>query len=234
MVKLEDSVIARLQIGESSFEILVDPKAVQMIRDGKEVNLMDYLVIDEIFKDARKGERVSEEHLKKNFGTEDVLEIAKIIIQKGEVQLTTEQRRQMQEAKRRQIVEIIARNAINPQTGTPHPPARIESAIKEAKVHIDPFKPADAQVQDVLSALRPIIPIKFDTVKIAVKLSPTDYPRVIGDIKGFGKITQEEWQSNGYWIGIVEMPAGMQTDFFEKLNHKTKGAAETRILKSHS
>jgi ribosome maturation protein SDO1 len=232
MVKLEDAVIARLEIGESSFEVLVDPQAVQMVRDGKEVNLMDYLVIDEIFKDARKGDRVSEEHLKKNFGTDDVLEIAKTIIIKGEVQLTTEQRRQMQEAKRRQIIEIIARNAVNPQTGTPHPPARIESAMKEAKVHIDPFKPADAQVQNVLAALRPIIPIKFDTVRIAVKLSPTDYPRVVGDLKNFGKILQEEWQSNGYWIGIVEMPAGMQTEFFDKLNQKTKGAAETRILKN--
>lgn len=232
MVKLEDSVVARLQIGESTFEVLVDPKAVQLIRDGKEINLMDYLVIDEIFKDARKGERASEEHLKKNFGTDDALEIAKTIIQKGEVQLTTEQRRQMQEAKRKQIVEIIARNAVNPQTGTPHPPARIEAAMKEAKVHIDPFKPADLQVQEILGALRPIIPIKFDTVRIAVKLSPTDYPRVIGAIKNFGKVTQEEWQPNGYWIGIVEMPAGMQTDFFDELNQKTKGAAETRILKS--
>jgi len=33
------------------------------------------------------------------------------------------------------------------------------------------------------------------------------------------------------WIGVVEMPAGLQTDFMEKMNEKTRGSVEVRILK---
>lgn len=231
MVDLDEAIIARYEAHGESFEILIDPKVVQKMRDGRPVDLVEHMVIDTIFKNAKKGTKASEEKLKEVFGTTDVVEVAKRIILKGEVQLTTEQRRIMADNKRRQIIQAIARNAMNPQTGAPHPPARIESAMEEAKVRVDPFKPVDAQVQEVLAALRPLIPIRFDTVRIATKVSGEDYGRCYEDIVACGKILKEEWQRDGSWIGVVEMPAGLQTEFFERLNRKTKGAAETKILK---
>lgn len=231
MVNVEDAVIARLEIGGSIFEVLVDPETVQKLKDGKEVNIPEGLASDTIFKDAKKGERASEINLMKIFNTNNVEQIAKQIILKGEVQLTTEQRRKMQESKRRQIVAAIAKNAINPQTGTPHPPQRIELAMEEAKVRIDPFKPVEQQMNEVLDALRPLIPIKFDKIKIAVKLSGENYSRTYGDLKAFGKLLKEEWQSNGSWIGLVEIPAGIQNEFYERLNERTKGNVETKIIK---
>jgi len=150
---------------------------------------------------------------------------------KGELQVTTDQRRQLQETKRRQVVATIARNAMNPQTGAPHPPARIEAAMAEAKVHIDPFRPVDAQVQEVLDKLRPLIPIRLDVVKVRIRLPAQHYPRVIGDIKSLGRLLQEEWQSNGGWVGVVEIPAGVQTELYERLSARTKGAVETGLVK---
>ena len=135
------------------------------------------------------------------------------------------------ENKRKQIVASIVRNAINPQTGTPHPAQRIELAMEEAKVHIDPFKPVDIQVQGVLDKLRPIIPIRFEKLKIAVKLSAENYGRSYGDITGFGKILKDEWLTDGSWVGLVEIPAGLQSEFYDKLNKKTKGDVETKIVK---
>jgi len=231
MVELDEAIIARYEAHGESFEILIDPKVVQKMRDGRPVDLVEHMVVDTIFKNAKKGTKASEEKIAEVFGTTDVVEVAKRIILKGEVQLTTEQRRVMAENKRRQVIQAIARNAMNPQTGAPHPPARIEAAMEEAKVRIDPFKPVDAQVQEVLAALRPLIPIRFDTVRIATKVSGEDYGRCYEDIVACGKVLKEEWQRDGSWIGIVEMPAGLQTEFFERLNRKTKGAAETKILK---
>jgi len=103
--------------------------------------------------------------------------------------------------------------------------------MEEARVRIDPFKSAESQVQEVLDALRPLIPIRFENAKIAIKLSGEDYGRCYEDLLHFGKITREEWQNDGHWVGILEIPAGMQTDLFEKIGHKTKGKAETKILK---
>jgi len=224
-------VIARIEKSGEKFEVLVKPEAVQRLRDGKEVDLLKELAIDEIFRDAHKGSKASEDKMVEIFGTTAVLDVAKQIIKRGEIQLTTEQRRDMQEAKRKQIVHYIAANAINPQTGGPHPAQRIEIAMEEAKVHVDPFKSLEEQVKDVLDALRPLIPIRFEKVRIAVKLSAEDGAKCYGDLKAFGSIVREEWQPSGAWIGVVEMPAGMQTEFLERLNAKTKGNVESRILK---
>jgi len=228
----KEYVIARVEKSGEKFEILVKPEAVQKVRDGKDVDLLKELAIDEIFKDAHKGSKASEDKMAEFFGTTEPLAVAKQIIQRGEIQLTTEQRRQMLEAKRKQIVQYIAANAINPQTSTPHPPQRIENAMEEAKVHIDPFKSIEEQVKEVLDALRPLIPIRFEKVRIAVKLSAEDSAKSYGDIKGYGTILKEEWSPTGAWLGVVEMPAGLQTDFLERLNAKTKGNVETRILKA--
>lgn len=231
MVKVDDAVIARWETQGSRFEVLVDPLAVQMIKDGKEVDLADKLALDQVYKDVKKGDKVSEEHLERTFHTHDLVTIARLIIQKGEVQVTTEQRHQLQETKRKQIVATIARNAMNPQTGAPHPSARIEAAMMEVKYHVDPFRSVDAQVQEVLAKLRPILPIRFDVVKVRIKVPAQYYPHVIGEIKGLGKLSDEIWMGDGSWSGVLEIPAGIQTELYEKLNARTKGNAETVLVK---
>ncbi len=231
MVKLEDAVIARLEIDNESFEILIEPESAQKIKDGENISIIESLVIDTIFKDSKKGDKASEDKINKIFGTNDISEVAKRILFDGTIQLTTEQRKKMQENKRKQIVASITRNAINPQTGAPHPAQRIEMAMKEAKTQIDPFKPVNVQVQYVLDKLRAIIPIRFEKLKIAVKLSGENYGKTYGDITDFGKIIREEWQKDGSWIGVVEIPAGLQSEFYDKLNKRTKGDVETKIIK---
>ncbi|HIJ16491.1 MAG TPA: ribosome assembly factor SBDS [Thermoplasmata archaeon] len=231
MVDLEEAIVARFESHGESFEILIDPAVVQKMKDGKEVDLLDNMVIDTIFKNAKKGTRAPDDKIKQVFGTMDPTEVAKVIILKGEVQLTTEQRKIMQENKRKRVVEYIARNAMNPQTGGPHPPARIETAMEEARCHIDPFKSVEAQVPAIMDALRPLIPIKFDKVRIAVRVSGENYGRCYEDFKHFGKVTKEEWQKDGSWIGVIEMPAGLQTEFAEKISNRTHGEAETKVLK---
>ena len=231
MVTVEDAVVARWETQGSRFEVLVDPTAVQELKDGKEVNLSERLALDQVFKDARKGDKISEEHLERIFHTRSIPDIARQIILKGEVQVTTEQRHQLQAAKHRQIVAHIARNAMNPQTGAPHPAARIEAAMVEAKVHVDAFRPADAQIQEIVQKLRPLLPIRFDSVKVKIRVPAQHYPRVIGEIKGLGKLSDEQWLGDGSWSGILEIPAGVQTELYEKLNARTKGTAETALVK---
>ena len=231
MVNVDDAVIARWETHGSRFEVLVDPQAVQDLKDGKAVDLSDKLALDQVFKDAKKGDKISEEHLERTFHTRDLSEVARQIILKGEVQVTTDQRHKLQAAKHRQIVALIARNAMNPQTGAPHPPARIESAMAEAKVHVDPFRAVDAQVQEILAKLRPLLPIRFDVVKVRVKVPGQYYPRVISEVKGLGRLSEEQWLANGSWSAVVEIPAGVQTELYEKLGTRTKGTAETVLVK---
>jgi len=230
-VTVDSAVIARLEIDGSRFEVLVDPQAAQAIKDGKDIDLTDKLALDQVFKDAKKGDQVSDEHLEKTFHTRDLGKIAKQIVLKGEVQITTEQRHQLQALKHTQIVQTIARNAMNPQTGAPHPAARIDAAMTEVKYHVDPFRPVDVQVQEVLQKLRPILPIRLDVAKVRIRLPAQHYPHVIGSLKEMAKILEEQWLADGTWSGMVEIPAGLQTDLYAMLNARTKGAAETALVK---
>jgi len=231
VVSLDDAVIAKLKRGEEHFEILVDPYAAADLIDGKEINIIQNLAIDSIFKDSKKGTHASEESLKKSFGTSNIEEIAKLIILKGEIQLTTDQRHKMQASKKNRIVDTIVRNAMDPKTKSPHPRKRIELAMDEAGVHVDPFKPVSEQVKTVIELLRPIIPISIEQVKISVKI-PSQYTgKAYGIARNYGTLEREDWQSDGSWIGIIRIPAGMQTDFYDKLNEATKGNVSTKILK---
>ncbi len=231
MVSLDDCVIARLKKQEDHFEILVDPHAAEQLIEGKEVDILANLAIDAVFINAKKGTHAPQEALQRHFNTDNIEEIAKEIICKGDIQLTTEQRHEMQERKRKRIVDTIARNAMDPQTKMPHPRQRIELSIKEANIHIDPFKPVDQQVKQVVEAIRPLLPLSMDQIKISVKIPAENIGKAYGIVRNFGMLEREDWQSDGSWMGVIKLPAGMQTEFYDRLNDATKGNVETRIIK---
>jgi len=231
MISLEDAVIARLEYYGEHFEILVDPDMAADFKRGEAIEVQEILAVEEVFKDANKGDKASEEAMMKAFNTTDILDAAAIIIRKGHVQLTAQQRKEMTEEKRKKIVATITREAINPQTKLPHPARRIEIAMEEAKIHIDPFKSVDEQVNTVLKAIRIKIPIRFERVQVAIKI-PGDFSgKVYNVIPEFGKTRKEEWQQDGSWVAIVEIPGGMQDNFYRKLNELTHGQVETKLLK---
>ncbi|MFH1285725.1 MAG: ribosome assembly factor SBDS [Candidatus Micrarchaeota archaeon] len=230
MSSLDKCITAHLDYCGERFELLVDSNLAYLYKTGKKTDLANLLVVEEIFKDAKKGERHKNEALQKAFKTTEVMAIAEIILKKGEIQLTTDQKRHMADEKRKKIVAILARECTDPRTSAPHPPQRIEKAMEEARIHIDPFKEAEAQLDEVLKALRLILPLKFEKAKIAVRLPAEFAPKVYGTLKEYG-IQKEEWQQNGSLIAVVEMPAGLQSEFFDKLNKLTSGKVETKLLK---
>jgi ribosome maturation protein SDO1 len=231
MVTLEEAVTARLKTHGVVFEVLVDPEGALSFRQGDEVDVEKILAVEDVFENASRGDRSPEEDLIKAFETTNVVTIAAKIIKKGEIQLTAEQRKRIIENKRKQVVSVIARNAINPQTGTPHPPARIERAMEEARVNIDPTKSVEEMVNVTMKAIRPLIPIRFEEVDVAVKIPPAYAPKAYGEIATFGKLQKEQWQNDGSWVGVVRLPAGLQNEFYSLVNRLSKGDAETKLLK---
>ncbi len=231
MVTLDKAVVAKLKTHGEHFEILVDPDGAYDLKKGAPVKMEDVLAVEDVFENASRGDRVPEEDLVKAFGTTNVQDIARKIIMEGEINLTAEQRHRMLEEKRRQVVSFISRNAINPQTMAPHPPARIERAMEEGGVHVDLTKSVEENVTIAMKAIRPIIPIRFEEVKVAVKVPANYAARAFGEISTFGKLVRDEWQNDGTWIGVVQIPAGMQPEFYDLVNKLSKGEAETKLLR---
>jgi ribosome maturation protein SDO1 len=233
MISLDEAVTARLESHGERFEVLIDPDAALDIkRDEFEGDLEDVIAAEDIFEDASRGDRPPENALEEVFGTTDALEIIPEVIKRGEIQITAEQRREMQEQKRKDLINRITRNAVNPQMDdAPHPPERIESALEETDFRVDPMERVESQVDEALDALRPVIPIRFDTITVAVQLPPDYAGSGQAKIREFGDLEREEWQPDGSWIGVVEFPAGMQNDFYDLVNEVSSGEAETEIVK---
>ena len=233
MISLDEAVTARLESHGERFEVLVDPDAaLAMKRDEFDGELEDVIAAEDIFENASRGDRPPENALEEVFGTTDPMEIIPRVVKEGEIQITSEQRKEMKEKKHKQLINRIARNAVNPQMDdAPHPPDRIESALEETDFRIDPMEPVETQVDEALDALRPVIPIRFDTITVAANL-PADYAGSgQAKIREFGDLQSEEWQPDGSWVGVVEFPAGMQNDFYDLVNEVSSGEAETQIIK---
>src|SRR3989339_496828 len=213
MVSLDKAIIASYEKNGKHFEIYVDPDAAYAYLDKKKTDLKNILVADEIYENAKKAERAKSSDVEKIFGTSDPMDILKFILENGEVQLTTEQRRKKLEEKRKQIVAILLREAIDPRTSAPHTQARLEDAMTKAKVSIDPFKDPREQMTDIVKELRPLLPMKFDKVKIAVKVPAAFAHRCYGTLKSYG-IQQEQWASDGSLLAVVEIFGGLQGEFY--------------------
>ena len=121
--------VVRLTLDGDKFELVVKPDPALEYKLGKRADISSVLVSDEIYSDANKGSRASGEKLMKHFKTTDATEVATQIIARGELNLTTDQRRKMVEEKRKQIVQFINRSFVDPKTHLPHPVMRIEAAM---------------------------------------------------------------------------------------------------------
>ncbi|MFA6531129.1 MAG: ribosome assembly factor SBDS [Candidatus Micrarchaeia archaeon] len=231
MTSLDKAIIASYERDGKRFELFVDPDAAYLFLDGRKPDVKNIIVAEEIYADAKKAEKARTTDVQKVFGTTDIMTILEFILRNGEVQLTTEQRRKKVEEKYKQIVSILMREAIDPRTNAPHTQMRIENALEQAKIHVEPFKDARFQLDEIIKKLRPIIPLKFEKIKIAVKVPAAHANRCYGTLKNYG-IQKEEWTSRGDLIVVVEIFGGMQSEFLDKLNKQTSGDVETKVLPS--
>ncbi|HXQ92373.1 MAG TPA: ribosome assembly factor SBDS [Nitrososphaerales archaeon] len=223
--------IVRLSTGGEHFEILVHPDPALDFKFGRNVEVSQIVAVDEVYSDANKGLRVPAEKLAKIFKTTNFLQIAEVILRKGDLNLTTDQRRRLVEEKRKQIVVAISRNYVDPRSGLPHPPLRIEQAMAEVRITIDPFKDVGEQTKNVIDQLRGILPLKSERIKMLIKVPAQYASQSFGALKGVGEIVKEEWGGDGGLTVIIEIPAGVHSTLLDRLGSLSKGTAQASVLR---
>ena len=228
---MADYTLVRYSFEGEKFEIMVKPDPALDYRLGKKKDISSILVSDEIYTDASKGTRPTAEKLQHAFKTEDPVEIAEIILKKGDLNLTTVQRRKMIEEKKKQIVTFIAKTYVDPRTHLPHPPLRIEQAMKDGRVSIDPHKTVDEQAKDIVEKLRSIIALKSENLKLEITIPAQYASQSYAILKSVGSLNKEEWQNNGSLKAILEIPAAARPNVIDKLGSITKGSATVEVMK---
>jgi len=222
------STIIKLILGNDKFELLVKPDQALEYKLGKRTDLSSVLISDEIYSDANKGSRVSSDKLNKHFKTTNTNEIIKQILSRGELNLTTDQRRKMVEEKRKQIIQYINKNYVDPKTKLPHPIQRIENALENVRVVIDPFKKAEDQIKTVVDSLRKILPLASEMLQLNIIIPRSFASNSINFIKSSGSLISEQWLSDGSLKVKIEINAGIRGNFLDRLGSLTKGSAQVK------
>jgi len=227
---MAEVTVVRYSFEGEKFEILVKPDPALDYKLGKKKDISSVLVSDDIYTDSSKGTKPSTEKLLKAFKTEDATEIAQKILEKGDLNLTTDQRRKMVEEKKKQLVEFIAKTYVDPRTHLPHPPLRVEQALKDARVSIDPQKSVDEQVKDIVEKLRSIIPLKSENLSLEIIIPAQFASQSYAVLKSVGSLKKEEWQNNGSLKAILEIPAAARPNVIDRLGSITKGSATVEVM----
>ena len=228
---VEKLTVVRFSVEGEKFELLVKPDPALEYKLGKRKDISTVLVSDEIYSDSNKGTRASTEKLMKAFRTTDQTTIATLILQKGDLNLTTDQRRKMVSEKRKQIVDFIAKTYVDPRSHLPHPPLRIEQAMDDAKVSVDPFKNTDDQIKDIVEQLRTIIPLRSENMLLEIVVPAQFAAQSYSVLKSAGTLKKEEWQANGSLKVILDIPAAARANVIERLGSVTKGSASVEVAK---
>ncbi len=217
------NTIARIKINGKHFEIMIDDidKALAFKKTGKG-SVSEFLAIDAIFSDSKKGEHAATADLQVAFQTTNVNHIAETIVKKGEVQIPVEYKKIELGEKGKQVVDFLVKNAVDPQSDRPYTSDRIETALKEAGVNIT-NKPIEAQIKEIVEKLSLIIPIKIETKKLIITI-PAQYTGVAYGLVQIYK-ESEEWLGNGDLKVVLNVPIGFQMEFYDKLNSLTHGSA---------
>jgi ribosome maturation protein SDO1 len=226
------NVIVRYVSKGEKFEMIVDSELAWEYKLGKRISLENVLISDTVYKDANKGERATTASLQKVFGTTDVMKIADIIIKKGDLPITAERRNRLIEENRKKIINIITRNCIDTRTNAPLPPSRVENILKELKVRIDPFASAEEQANEIIKEIKKVIPIKIAKaiiqIQIPVEYASKTYNQIIAKMS---TVVNSNWKNDGSWEGEVEIPAGIQETFIQKINEISNRKAIIKNIK---
>lgn len=220
---------ARVKKGAKHFEILVDMDEALKIKKG-EGNINAAVLTGAIFYNLKSGEHASGEDLEEAFGTSDVMTVAEKIIKTGEVVRTTESMKGEHEARYKQVVDFLVRNAVSPE-GRPYTPNRIMKALEEAHVNIK-NKPIESQVNEIMTQLSKVLPIKIEMKKVKLVIPAIHTGKAYGIVKEF--MIREDWKNNGDLEVVVEMPTALIFDFYDKINSATHGSVMSEELNSIS
>lgn len=214
--------IVRLRTGKLTFETMVDLDAAMKLKRGEEIDINEVIKDNAVYTDQKKGMQAGSAELNNVFGTSELSVVVEQIVKKGQIEETQDFRDEALEGKRKQIIDFLVRNAVDGSTGRPFTPDILENAIKEVGVKIE-NKNVDSQINGIVEKLRGILPIKIETKKIKITVPAMHTGKVYGLLNEYKE--KEDWLSNGDLQIVLNIPVGIQMEFYDKLNSVTHGAA---------
>ncbi|KAF0688413.1 Aste57867_19969 [Aphanomyces stellatus] len=172
--RLTNVAIVKLKKGGCRFEVACYKNKVVNWRNKVETNLNEVLQSHDVFENVSKGKRATADDMRKVFGTDDVDEVAKMVIELGELQVSDGERAAANESLFQEIATIVAEKCVNPESNRPYPYTVIERVMKEIHYSLIPNRSAKQQALEVINKLQDHMPITRAKMKVQVTVPIKD------------------------------------------------------------
>lgn len=230
-IRLTNVAVVRMKKGGKRFEIACYKNKVVSWRKGIEKDIDEVLQIHSIFTNVSKGAVAKREDLVQAFQKDDVTEICKEILEKGELQVSEKERHTELASTLKEIATNVADKCVDPETKRPYPVSLIEKAMKDIHYSVKPNKNVKQQVLEVIGLLKVNLPIERAHMRIQVGVGSTkDAKHIKEKLKPLcASIEHDDWNT-GTTTLICLIDPGQYKTIEDLIRKETKGHGRLELL----
>lgn len=175
-VRLTNVAVVRLSRGGHRFEVACYRNKIVNYRQGTETDLTEVLQTERVFTNVSKGEFANSKTLQKCFDTTDETEVCRFILDKGDVQVSTEERAAQLESTIREVASMVSEKCVDPVSRRPYTIAQIRAAMKASGFMVHPTRNVKQQFLDCVKLLQKnrVLNIERAKMQLALVLSGDD------------------------------------------------------------
>ncbi|XP_045445900.1 ribosome maturation protein SBDS [Melitaea cinxia] len=229
-IRLTNVAIVRLKKGGKRFEIACYKNKVLSWRNKLEKDIDEVLQTHTVFTNVSKGQVAKKEDLVKVFGKDDQTEICKLILEKGELQVSDKERHSQIDSLFKDIATTVADKCVNPETKRPYSVSIIEKAMKDIHFSVNINKSAKQQSLEVIPLIKKEIPLERAQMRVRISLSGKDARKIREKaLKMAMSVEEDNWESGTANIICLIDPGSLRV-LDELIKTETKGTGQFELL----
>jgi ribosome maturation protein SDO1 len=171
-----------------------------------------------------------QEELEKAFETIDQTQICKIILEKGEVQVSEKERAVQLESTYKEVATTVANMCVDPESKRPYPVSVIEKALKDVHFSVKQNRSTKQQALEMIPILRESLPIARAKMRVRVSL-PSHSAKMIKEKAEvlIPEIENENWAEGDLeMVGLIE--PGVYRELEELVRKESKGQGKLELV----
>ncbi|VDD91035.1 unnamed protein product [Enterobius vermicularis] len=231
---LTNVAVVRMKKCGKRFEVACYKNKVVNWRNKTEKNIDEVLQTQTVFSNVSKGQVAKRDDLIAAFGMEDQLEICKMILDKGDLQISEKERQVQAESSFKEVANMIANMCVNPETKRPYSIAVIEKALKDVHFSNKASSSSKKQALEMIPKLRETMKIDRAEMRLRTSVDSKEAKKVHTKLRAlFKTIEVEDWDAHGNLelIGLIDPGSYRVVDELLRKDAKNAGRLELLSLK---
>ncbi|KAL7539803.1 hypothetical protein ACHAXR_009623 [Thalassiosira sp. AJA248-18] len=169
-VRLTNVAVVRLSRGGHRFEVACYRNKIVNYRQGTETDLSEVLQTERVFTNVSKGQFANSKILLKCFDTADEVEVCRYILDKGDVQVSDQERSAQLESTIREVASMVSEKCVDRVSRRPFTMAQIRNAMKAAGFMVHPTRNVKQQFLDCVKLLQKKEVLNIERAKMQLAL----------------------------------------------------------------